>query len=132
MAEEVLYHQGDITLTPLRLVAGRSSYALQDISHAEVGIVKASKRGPVITLSVAVMLSLWGLYGLIDDNEVMVLLIGLLVGWIGLRWHKAIKDAYSVRLISSTGLTDEIRFPDKASAQQLVQAVNQAIIQPGG
>lgn len=116
--EKVFYQSPDVTVTQSRFLAGGKTYAMRNISSVEVGRIKARKRGAKFFIIIGILFLIaestrfWG---------------GILV-MLGLVWFLLLKDKYSVRINSNSGEVDGYISKDKELIQNIVNAVNNAII----
>lgn len=105
-------------VTQSRFVADGKTYAMRNIASVTNFKIKKSRTLPVIITSIGVLF-------LFDDNTRNY---GLLMAGIGGLWWYLIKDEFSVRINSNSGESDGFISKDRDYIQQIVDAVNNAIV----
>jgi hypothetical protein len=116
--ERIFFQDSRVIVTQSRFVADGKTYAMRNIASVTNFKIKKSRTLPVIITSIGVLF-------LFDDNTRNY---GLLMAGIGGLWWYLIKDEFSVRINSNSGESDGFISKDRDYIQQIVDAVNNAIV----
>ena len=117
--ETTLYQDGDILVTKQRAVLGGKTFAMSNITSVSMGVVPANTGIAWVLIIVGVLGALCS-YGLT-----------LIVVAIGVYMLINAKPTYIVRLGSAAGEVDGLASRNREHIQQIVNALNEAIIRRG-
>ncbi|PHV31621.1 hypothetical protein CSQ94_20260 [Janthinobacterium sp. BJB312] len=120
MEERTFFEQGDVKVTNARFVSGGQTYAMSNVTS-----VKPFEKKPPRALGI--ILALLGL-GIMAGTSFM---LGLLVLGAGLAILFLVKPVYHVLLATSAGETRALMTKNREYLNQVVQAVNEAMIHRG-
>ncbi|MGK5078876.1 DUF6232 family protein [Janthinobacterium sp. HLX7-2] len=120
MEERTFFEQGNVKVTNARFVSDGQTYAMSNVTS-----VKPFEKKPPRALGI--ILVLVGLGVMVGANT----LLGLLVLGVGLAILFVIKPVYHVLLATSAGETRALMTKDREYLNQVVHAVNEAMIHRG-
>ena len=119
--EKVFYQDSNVTITQSRFISGGKTYAMSNISS--VALFKKTKSRAFQILLIVIGVGM--LFG--SDNKVL----GVVIAAVGGLALYLTKDEYSVRITSNAGEADGLVSTNQQYVQQVVNAVNDAIIHRG-
>jgi hypothetical protein len=119
--EKVVLEDHKVYVTQSRFVAGGKTYAMSNIASVSNYQIEKSIKWPIITV----------LMGLLIAFLAESMLIGIILIILGAIWMSFLKNEYSVRIQSNSGESDGLISVNKEYIQQVVNAVNSAIIHRG-
>ena len=119
--EKIFFQDQNVLVTQARFIAGSKTYAMRNISSVSNHEIKKSKVWPIIMLVLALLLVFS------DDLQIAGFVIGILGGL----WLYGIKTEYSVRINSNSGEADGFISKDRQYIQQIVDALNEAVVYRG-
>ena len=135
MSEETtIYEDGDIKITNLRAIFGAKTYAVSNISAVEMRSKAPSPFPALIGLlgGVLLLLSLPSFFNNRTwDNNWTLLVIGLILIFFSVMSIRAAKTEYTIAFSSSSGEIKAFQSYDKEEIDEILQALNDAIIQKG-
>ena len=126
--EQVFLSRPDVTVTSARLVTPGQTYAMSGITSVTRGIIKPSRKGPIF----CIVVGLFALFGGFARGDTQFALMGggfwLAVGVV---WWMATKDKHLVKLNTAGGETDAYISTDMDAVDEIIEALNEAIIARG-
>ena len=121
MSETTYYSQGDINITNSRAIIGGKTYAMANITSVSMGVISPN----YIPAAVA------GVVGLLMLANSDARLFGVLVLVVaGVLFYLA-KRRYTVNIGSASGESHALVDKDQAHIQEIVDAMNKAIVERG-
>ena len=130
MAEKEYLKQGNIVITNSRAVLGGKTYSMANVTSVAIG--EQSGRGCGFLLIafgiIAVLLALAG-GGFMPGGTAGGLLVALILLGVGI-WI-TLSKSYTVRIGSASGESDGMTSRNRGEIEQIVEAMNQAIIERG-
>lgn len=137
--EREIYSSGDVRITNLRAVLGPKTYAISNITSVSMSERRPSRVVPIALFGFGVIALIFFVGSIrLDPNRFggqsanwadLVVAVILLV--LAMLWANSQKTQYLVRVGSASGESDDLGSPDKAQIQQVVDALNEAIVQKG-
>ncbi len=124
---EVVYYQDDaITITNARAVFGQKTYAMVNITSVMMGTIPANNGG-------GIALALFGLAVAVCGGSVGFggAIVGIIIIVGGILMIVNSKESYTVKIGSAGGETDALVSKDESHIQEIVEALNDAIIKRG-
>ena len=123
MQEQSFFNSGGVTVTNARAIIGGTTYSMANITSVSVGMTPASRGG-------AILLALFGcvLAAATDGGGKG---LGVLLLILGIAWAVMAKATYIVKLGSAGGETQALSSKDQPFIEQVVNAMNNAIIHRG-
>jgi hypothetical protein len=127
-AEKTFYSdQTGVRITQSRAIFGAKTYTMNNVASVSAHRVPA-KRGPAIgTLLIGLVLLVIG----ISSTIVVLIIFGILGMAVGALLIYLMKDTFVVRISSASGEADALASKDRSHIEQIVQALNEAIIARG-
>jgi hypothetical protein len=119
--EKVFFQDSLVTVTQSRFMASGKTYAMRNISSVSNFQIKKSKAG-------AIAFIIFGALMLFSEDS-RGFGIGLAI--LGAIWLYFIKDSFSVKINSNSGEANGFISKDRAYVQQIVDAVNEAMVYRG-
>ena len=121
--KEIVLYSDDkgVRITNTRAIFGNKTYVMTNISSISIG-----KKPPNWVPGIVVLL--FGILFLLIDATRVLGIIFLIIGIVILYFTKGV---YSVRVTSASGETDALTDIDKTYIQNIVTAINEAIIHRG-
>lgn len=139
--ETTLYEANGVKVTNLRAVFGQKTYAVSNITAVETQTQQPSQAIPVILAVIGAILLIVFLASLFGGNSYNAslnrgvnwasLILGALMLSMGVGFLRAAKPAYIVGITTSSGEVKAWSSADKAVIEQVVEALNDAIVQKG-
>jgi hypothetical protein len=119
--EVKFYQDASVTVTQSRYITNSKTYAMRNISSVHIFEIVKSKAAPIILVVVGFLM----LFG----ESVRV--AGFCVLGLGIALLFLIKNEYAVRISTNSGEANSIVSKDRVYIQQIVDALNEAIIHRG-
>ena len=119
--EVTFYQDTNVTVTQSRYITHSKTYAMRNISSVHIFEIVKSKTLPIIMIILGVLISF--------SSEARV--IGALLFIIGLLIVILSKNEFSVRISTNSGEVNSIVSKNRTYIQEIVNALNQAIIHRG-
>ena len=119
--ETTFYQNGLVTVTQSRFVTHSKTYAMRNISSVHIFEIIKSKTKALLTIVL-------GLFFLFSRD---IFWIGLIIIALGIWWFIYIKNEYAVRISTNGGEANSIISKDRKYIQEIVNALNDAIIHRG-
>lgn len=120
--EKVFHNDANVVVTQSRFIASGRTYTMRNISSVSVYTVERNKKLPIALLVIGCAMTL-------TKDEVQIL--GVAIALAALIWLLSMKNNYAVRISTNAGESNSLTSADKAYVQQIVNAVNEAIIYRG-
>lgn len=130
MSEEItIFEKDTIKVTNLRAVIDAKTYSISNISAVEARRIEPSGCMPAgLTISGIFVL----LFSLTNIRDLVPLLItGALLLFIGIGMLRQNKPQFAVQISTSSGEVKAYSSPNKEEIDQIVNALNEAIIKKG-
>jgi len=133
--EETIYYEKDsVKITNSRAIIFSKTYSLANITSVTMGVILPGTCMPISVLAVGITLFLIGI-GLLISSDVgsafSMLVLGGLIAGVGYLSYKSGKNTYTVKIGSASGESHALSSPDKAYIEEIVQAMNKAIVERG-
>ena len=127
-SEEVIYRDGNITVTNTRAILGGKTYAMANVTSVAMG-KKAANRAPgIIVTLVGVIVAGCTISG---DGFGVGAVIGIMLLVAGIVVAVLVKDKYIVSIGSASGEINALTSPSKEYIMKIVVAINKAIARRG-
>ncbi len=125
--ETTLYEKGSTRITNSRAVLGPTTYAMNNITS--VSLAKEEPSGCIAWALMGIGLFA-GIIGIAAEISGAIF-IGVIFFILGVLVFNSNKPSFIVRIGSASGETDGLRSQDQQEIQEVVEAINEAIIQRG-
>ena len=122
MVEQNFFNQNGVTVTNARAIIGGTTYSMANITSVSLGMKPASRGGGILLAMIG------GLIAAASDGGKG---FGVLMLLVGIAWAVLAKADYIVKLGSAGGETHALTSTDKPFIEQVVGALNNAIIHRG-
>lgn len=119
--EITFYQDGNVIVTQSRFVTASKTYAMRNISSVFLYEIIKSRKLPITLIVIGALM--------LASNSAR--LFGLCVLALGIVLLFLIKNEFAVRISTNAGESNSIVSKDKAYVQQIVTALNEAIIHRG-
>lgn len=119
--EKTFYQDSQVTVTQSRYITHSKTYAMRNISSVHIFEVVKSRKFPVAMIIVGFLMCC-------SDSALM---LGLFILAFGVLLLFLIKNEFSVRISTNAGEANSIVSKDRSYIQQIVNALNEAIIHRG-
>lgn len=132
MAEELIYSDDRISISPSRIVVGTTTYTVRDLKS----VAASSTTSSIGCAGLLIIVSLWmlgaGGMKLVQraDAETIALLLlgGAIIGAGGVLWARNCKDKFHVVIESGSGKANALTSKDKTYVEKIVTSVDEAIM----
>lgn len=126
---ELSYYSDDrgVRVTTTRLIVGNATYAMANIASIKTYTKKANRIPAIITAVFGLIVLLIGL----ASRSTSSLIIGLVIMFIGMLWAVLLKPIHILYITSSSTETEVLVDKDLEYINQVVRAVNEALIHRG-
>jgi len=121
MEERMFFDTGNISVSNSRFIVDGQTYAMGNVTSVKTGIEEAKKGGGILI----------GVIGLLVLFGAKSFLWGILILIVGVLAFMGAKDKYSVVLSTSSGENQALTSEDKTHIEQVVSALNEAIVSRG-
>ena len=121
MEEKTFYQDGSVIVTQTRFIVGSKTFAMRNISSVQIGLIEAHRTPYYIFIVIGICLAF------IPQARFLGIIIVVIAGTIAY----FLKDKYSVRITTNSGATDGLISENKGYIQQVVTALNDAIVYIG-
>jgi len=122
LQNEILFYQDlQVMVTQSRYIANSKTYAMRNISSVHLFEIVKSRTIPILMIVVGLLIFVIG------DGKI----IGGLILLLGVLFLALTKNEYAVRISTNSGESNSIVSNDKNYVQQIVNALNEAIINRG-
>lgn len=128
--ESEIYRNGADVITPRRAVIGGQSFELEGIETVSLTNPVLNRAYGFVAIGLGIILATVG-YFVWDGVLLTPTLGGMSLIIIGVVLAFAVRPNYTVRLNRSDGTLTKLRFPNRAQAEQVLQAVRQAVARRG-
>ncbi|MEH3113754.1 DUF6232 family protein [Pedobacter terrae] len=119
--EFTFYQDGNVTVTQSRFVTNSKTYAMRNISSVHIFEIIKSKTLPITMIIIGVLM----LFS--DASRVL----GLILLTLGIFILAFTKNEFSVRISTNSGEVNSIVSKDRLYIQNIVSALNDAIVYRG-
>ena len=121
MAEEKTFFQhGRVTITSSRFTIDSQTFAMSDITSVKASIVEPRRLGPIVLIVLGVIALAFQMF-----------ITAFFFGGIGALWFYSQKIIYHIMLTTADGETSAFKSERRQYVQQVVQALNDAIVARG-
>lgn len=127
-SEVVYYSEGNVQISNARVVLGRTTYAMANITSVAIAEQPANKTPGIVLLVVGALIALCSLS---SRSAIMGMVFGLALLGVGVVLLVNAKPQYVVRLGSSSGETNGLVSPNRDYILTVVKAINEAIVKRG-
>jgi len=128
--EQVIFNLHGVFISNSRYMSGGQTYAMAGITSVKMTMEQPSRTGPVISMVIGGLFILGGLGSLFRGNP-FALLFGVALFLLGLWIFRKRVPIYRVVLHSSSGEQKATHSTIREFIEQVVAAVNQAIVTRG-
>ena len=122
MEETTFFNEGGLTVTNSRFVVPGQTYAMSGVTSIRTEEYPPSRKWPIIITGLGVLLVLGG------KDTIIAALILIAIGVV---WWRSQKTTYRIVLSSASGETDAFTSADEKYVDNLVNALNDAIVSRG-
>ena len=122
MEETTFFNESGLTVTNSRFVVPGQTYAMSGVTSIRTEEYPPPRKWPSIITGIGVLLVLGG-----KDT----IIVALILIAIGVMWWRSQKTTYNIVLSSASGETDAFTSTDEKYVDNLVSALNDAIISRG-
>ena len=119
--EKIFYQDQNVTITQSRYIALGKTYAMRNISSVSIYRVERSTLLPMTLFTI----------GLIMCFDTDVRLAGIILVLGSFVWMATMRSSYSVRISTNSGETNSLTSKNKQYVQEIVSALNDAIVYRG-
>jgi hypothetical protein len=128
--EEINFYSDNsgVRVTSSRLIIGSTTYAMLNITSVSCAAQPPSRTGPLLFLILGALSFFRGFSG---HGEQGLVVFGTLLLVIGGLWWKGQKTQYHLKIASASGEANAVTTTDKQRVENIIQAVNEAIIGRG-
>ncbi len=119
--EITFYQDATVQVTPTRYITHSKTYAMRNISSVHIFEIVKSRKAPVLIV----------LVGLLMLFSAEIRTVGVFVIALGILILFLIKNEFTVRISTNSGEINSIMSKDRAYIQNIVDALNEAIIHIG-
>ncbi|QXU41478.1 DUF6232 family protein [Pedobacter sp. D749] len=116
--EITFYQDVNVTVTQSRYVTNSKTYAMRNISSVHIFEIVKSKTAPVLMIIMGVLM--------LFANDIRIL--GLIVLVVGILILALNKNEFTVRISTNAGEVNSIVSKDRLYVQNIVSALNDAIV----
>ncbi|RZK25671.1 MAG: QacE [Flavobacterium sp.] len=120
-SETLFYQNGNVKVTQSRYITISKTYAMRNISSVQTFQIIKSKTIPILLLIVGILILAFA------DGKI----IGGLLSLLGVIIIVFNNNEYAVRISTNSGEVNSIVSSDKSYIQEIVNALNEAIIHRG-
>jgi len=137
LAEQTFFESGGITVTQARFVVRGQTYAMQGVTSVrrQVEVEEPSKGCSIALIAFGALSVLAGFIAFSESVGAgfVTLLVGVAIVFGGIKWFQSKKatTTYIVTLNSASGESRALESEDQAFIDQIVTALNNAIIARG-
>ena len=124
MSEQTFYQNGNVSITNTRFMVGTTTYAMHGVTSVKRRQVNPPKGGSII-------LGIIGIVMLLACPAIVLKLAGVVAIIIAVIWYRSIKSVHIVLLNSASGETQALSSTDNIYINEVITALNQAIIYRG-
>lgn len=124
MAEIEFYKNGNVSITNARFMVNTTTYAMNGVTSVKRKQIEPSQQGPIIV-------GIVGLIMIFTSSIMATQLFGIFLIIIAVIWFRSKKTTYIVLLNSSSGETQALSSTNKNYIDEVINALNQAIIYRG-
>lgn len=125
--EKEYYRSGNVLITNTRAELGGRTFAMANVTAVSMATTGSSTFGPAVLLAAAVLVGSMGL----SRGGAQQLVVGAVMAALAIWWIRSLKPTYSVNLGSASGESKALQSQNKAEIEQVVAAIQQAIIERG-
>ena len=122
MEETTFFNDGGLTVTNSRFVVPGQTYAMSGVTSIRTEEYPPSRKWPSIITGLGLLLVLGG------KDTIIAALILIAIGVV---WWRSQKTTYRIVLSSASGETDAFTSTDEKYVDNLVNALNDAIVSRG-
>lgn len=122
MEETTFFNDGGLTVTNSRFVVPGQTYAMSGVTSIRTEEYPPSRKWPSIITGLGLLLVLGG------KDTIIAALILIAIGVV---WWRSQKTTYRIVLSSASGETDAFTSADEKYVDNLVNALNDAIVSRG-
>ncbi|HON53294.1 MAG TPA: DUF6232 family protein [Bacteroidales bacterium] len=120
MAEEKVYFEnGDVKVTNARFLTFGKMHSMAGVTSVAKYVISPSYKYPIITLVIGLILF------------AVSWIFALIVTGVAIAWIVSLKKEYQITLSSASGSEEALRSKDEAFIDEIINALNQAIIDRG-
>ena len=130
-AEEILLETENFKVTTARAILGGKTYAMSNITSVKMVKASAIAIFPILGLAIGVILMLGGFATIRDSGRPLLFILGLAFVAGGILSLMRAEPTYHVRIGSPSGEADVMSSKDQATIQNIVDAMNNAIVKRG-
>ena len=117
MNEQVFFDNGDISITSARCILGGKTVPVRSLNSVSMLVQKPSYLWPIILIIIGLIVLFNGSW-----------LIGLILAALGAAWLYFARPTYFVPNETSSGSSDAFSSKDRGLVEEIVNAINDAII----
>jgi hypothetical protein len=136
MAEQVYFKGGGVRITSTRAIFDSKTYALAGITSVEGREIPPDHTLPVLPILLGVVLFVGGIFAAGADTMsrgvgISLIVLGLAVVGLGVLWASRIRPRYAVIICTAATERKALISPDKHYVDEIIDALNEAIIDRG-
>lgn len=126
---EVVYLQKEgIVVTNTRAILGSKTFSMANITSVSLAEIEPNRLIPILSLLLGALLMIFLFMG---DTTSVCGIFGILLIIIGIILLITAKTKFAIKIGSASGESNVLQSNDKASIQEIVIAMNKAIIERG-
>jgi hypothetical protein len=129
--ETTYFQEGRVTVTNARVIIGDHTYSLSNITSVSMKRISASYMGPLIIFLIGLGFIVCGLAADFNQGGVLWFFSSAVFIVFAIVLGYSQKDSYSVQIGSASGESNALISKDKDHIQEIVDAINTAIIERG-
>ena len=129
MTEEITFYSDDkgVRITNTRAIFKKTTYAMANITSVSKGYKAPSYKGPLFLILVGIIIVLISC----SVRSLQAGILGAAITFFGLLLCGTLKGTHTVKIGSASGETVALESADEKYIQNIVQAMNEAIIKRG-
>jgi hypothetical protein len=118
MEETIFYQNGSIKVTQSRFIVENKTYAMRNISSVYIGVITPNRLPGILFLIIGILIAIS------EQGRAL----GVIIAIIAAVYIFFLKDKFSVRISTNAGETNGVISTDRRFVENIVQALNEAII----
>ncbi len=133
MTEETMFEKGAVKITSARAILGKKTFAMSGITSVEMGRDDTNKTFPAALMLIGAIISLLSILGGLSGGGISlpILVVGIFLATAGVFVARQQRPNYIVKIGSASGETDGYQSENKSEIEEIVDAINDAIVRRG-
>lgn len=131
ISEVPIYEKADVKITNLRAVFGAKTYAIANITSVEGQTIESNGCLLASVILMGIFFTLVGIPFILDKQSFGMFIFGVFMFALAYLIKKSQRPSYAVNLTTASGEIKAYTSFNQQSIQEIVNALNDAIIQKG-